>query len=57
MGLSRRKFTKELKIAALRQMDAGASIAAVARSCETNPNLRGFKHATSSAVQEEGTTQ
>jgi len=39
MGLSRRKFTKEFKIAALRQMEAGASIAAVARSCEINPNL------------------
>jgi transposase len=39
MGLSRRKFTKEFKIAALRQIDGGASIAAVARSCEINPNL------------------
>ncbi|HEY4758285.1 MAG TPA: transposase [Chthoniobacterales bacterium] len=39
MGLSRRKFTKEFKIAALRQLDAGASIAAVARSCEIDPSL------------------
>ena len=39
MGLSRRKFTKEFKIAALRQLDTGASIAAVARSCEINPSL------------------
>jgi transposase-like protein len=39
MGLSRRKFTKEFKIAALRQLDAGVSIAAVARSCEINPSL------------------
>ena len=39
MGLLRRKFTKEFKTAALRQLDAGASIAAVARSCEINPNL------------------
>jgi transposase len=39
MGLSRRKFTKEVKIAALRQLDAGVSIAAVARSCEINPSL------------------
>ena len=39
MGLSRRKFTKEFKIAALRQLDAGVSIAAVARSCEVNPSL------------------
>ena len=39
MGLSRRQFTKEFKIAALRRLDAGVSIAAVARSCEVNPNL------------------
>lgn len=39
MGLSRRKFTKEFKVAAPQQLDAGASIAAVARSCEINPNL------------------
>ncbi len=39
MGLSRRKFTKEFKTAALRQLDAGVSIAAVARSCEINPSL------------------
>jgi transposase len=39
MGLSRRKFTKEFKIAALRQLDAGVSIAAVSRSCELSPNL------------------
>ncbi len=39
MGLSRRKFTKEFKIAALRQLDGGVSIAAVARSCEVNPSL------------------
>ncbi len=39
MGLSRRKFTKEFKIAALRQLDAGVSISAVARSCEVNPSL------------------
>src|SRR5206468_3525766 len=39
MGLSRRKFTKEFKITALRQLDAGVSIATVARSCEINPNL------------------
>jgi len=50
MGLSRRKFTKEFKMAALRQLDAGVSMAAVARSCEVNPNLlhrwrRDFQHA------------
>ena len=39
MGLSRRKFTREFKVAALRRLDAGASIAEVARACEINPNL------------------
>ena len=39
MELSRRKFTREFKIAALRQIEVGASIAVVARSCEINPNL------------------
>jgi transposase-like protein len=39
MGLSRRKFTKEFKIAALRQLDAGVSIATVARSCEISPGV------------------
>jgi transposase len=39
MGLSRRKFTKELKLAALQRLDAGASIAEVARAFEVNPNL------------------
>lgn len=39
MGLSRRKFTREFKIAALRRWEAGASIAEVSRACEINPNL------------------
>ena len=39
MGLSRRKFTKEFKEAALRRLDLGASLAEVARACEVNPNL------------------
>jgi len=39
MMLSRRKFTKELKLAALQRWDAGASIAEVARAFEVNPNL------------------
>jgi transposase-like protein len=39
MGLSRRKFAKEFKIAMLRQLDSDVSIAAVARSCEINPSL------------------
>jgi transposase len=39
MSLSRRKFTKEFKEAALRRLDLGASVAEVARACEVNPNL------------------
>ena len=39
MGLSRRKFTKEVKVAAIQRLDAGASIAEVARAFEVNPNL------------------
>ena len=39
MGLSRRKFTKEFKLAALRQLETGGSVAAVARSCEINPSV------------------
>lgn len=39
MGLSRRNFTREFKIAALRRWEAGASLAEVARSCEINPAL------------------
>jgi transposase len=39
MGLSRRKFTKEFKQAAVRRMETGASIAEVARACEVNPNV------------------
>jgi transposase-like protein len=39
MGLSRRKFTKEFKEAAIRRLDLGASLAEVARACELNPNV------------------
>jgi transposase len=39
MGLSRRKFTREMKLAALQRLDAGASAAEVARAFEINPNL------------------
>ena len=39
MALSRRKFTKELKVAAIQRLDAGASVAEVARAFEVNPNL------------------
>jgi transposase len=39
MVLSRRKFTRDFKIAALRQLQAGASIAEVARSFEIHPSV------------------
>jgi transposase-like protein len=39
MSLSRRKFTKEFKLAAVRRLETGASIGEVARACEVNPNV------------------
>jgi transposase len=39
MGLSRRAFTRELKIAAIRRLETGSSIAEVARAFEVNPNV------------------
>jgi len=39
MSLSRRKFTKEFKDAAVRRLELGASITEVARACEVNPNV------------------
>jgi transposase len=39
MGLSRRKFTREVKMAAVRRLETGSSIAEVARAFEVNPNV------------------
>ena len=39
MELSRRTFSKEFKLAAVRRLEAGASVGEVARACEVNPNL------------------
>jgi transposase len=39
MGLSRRQFTREFKLAAVRRLEMGASIAEVARAFEVNPNV------------------
>ena len=39
MGLSRRQFTQEFKLAAVRRLEMGASIAEVARAFEVNPNV------------------
>jgi transposase len=39
MGLSRRTFTREMKLAAVQRMETGASIAEVARAFEVDPNV------------------
>ena len=39
MGLSRRQFTKEFKLAAVRRLEQGTPIAEAARGLEVNPNV------------------
>lgn len=39
MGLLRRTFTREMKMAAVQRLEAGASIAEVARAFEVNTNI------------------
>ena len=39
MGLSRRKFTREFKLEAVRRLEQGEPVAALARALEVNPNL------------------
>jgi transposase-like protein len=39
MGLSRRQFTKEFKLTAVRRLEQGVSIAEVARALEVNPDV------------------
>ena len=39
MGLSRRQFTKEFKLAAVRRLEQGVSIGEVARALEVNANV------------------
>ena len=39
MGLSRRMFTKEFKLAAVQRLEQGASLGEVARALEVNPNV------------------
>ncbi len=39
MGLSRRQFTREFKLAALKRVEIGASVAEVARAFEVSPNV------------------
>ena len=49
MGLSRRTFTREIKLAAIQRLETGSTIAEVARAFEVNPNVlhrwrREFRH-------------
>jgi transposase len=39
MGLSRRQFTREFKLTAVRQLEQGVTIGEVARALEVNPNV------------------
>src|ERR1700719_777137 len=39
MGLSRRQFTKEFKLAAVRRLEQGVSIGEAARALEVTPNV------------------
>jgi transposase len=39
MGLLRRTFTRDVKIAAVQRLETGSSIAEVARAFEVNPNV------------------
>ena len=56
MGLSRRQFTKEFKLAAVRRLEMGASIAEVALAFEVNPNvLHRWRRVEQSLVRVSGT--
>jgi transposase len=39
MGMSRRMFTKEFKLAAVQRLERGSSIGEVARALEVSPNV------------------
>jgi transposase-like protein len=39
MGLSRRQFSREFKLAALQRLERGSSVGEVARAFEINPNM------------------
>jgi transposase-like protein len=38
MGLSRRRFTREFKLSAVRRLEMGVPIAELERAIEVNPN-------------------
>ena len=59
MGISRRKFTKETKRAAIQRLEQGSSVAEVARAFEINPNVlhrwrKEFRHGPGNRFQAEG---
>lgn len=59
MGLSRRTFTREFKLAAVRRLEAGVSLAEVSRGLEVSPNvlhrwLREFRQAPGNAFPGHG---
>ncbi len=59
MGLSRRQFTKEFKLAAVRRLEQGVSIAEAARALEVSPNVlhrwrREFRHGPGNAFPGNG---
>jgi transposase len=59
MGKFRRKFTREMKLAAIRQLEAGSSAAEVARAFEVNPSVlhrwrKEFRHGPGNAFPGEG---
>lgn len=59
MGLSRRQFTKEFKLAAVRRLEQGVSITEAARALEVGPNVlhrwvREFRQGTGNAFPGNG---
>jgi transposase len=59
MGLSRRQFSKEFKLAAVRRLEQGISMAEAARALEVNPNVlhrwrREFRQGTGNAFPGNG---
>jgi transposase-like protein len=60
MGLSRRLFTKEFKLAAVRRLEQGVTIAEASRALAVNPNVlhrwrREFRHGPGNAFPGNGT--
>ena len=60
MGLSRRQFTKEFKLATIQRLERGVSIGEVARALEVSPNVlhrwrREFRQAPGNSFPGNGT--